>query len=107
AKHKPRKPGLCRGRASGTTHDPRQSDPSAACALNYRLMLQRGHVIPSGMRLNPYPKIVLLGVALACSRHSSKAAESDNTPPAGFTALFNGKDLTGWKGLLAPPYDNP
>lgn len=23
----------------------------------------------------------------------------DNTPPAGFTALFNGKDLTGWKGL--------
>lgn len=24
----------------------------------------------------------------------------DNTPPAGFTALFNGKDLTGWKGLV-------
>ena len=22
-----------------------------------------------------------------------------NTPPPGFTALFNGKDLTGWKGL--------
>jgi hypothetical protein len=22
-----------------------------------------------------------------------------NTPPAGFTLLFNGKDLTGWKGL--------
>src|SRR5436190_14993796 len=22
-----------------------------------------------------------------------------NTPPAGFTALFNGKDLSGWKGL--------
>ena len=20
----------------------------------------------------------------------------DNTPPEGFTALFNGKDLTGW-----------
>jgi HEAT repeat protein len=28
-----------------------------------------------------------------------------NTPPAGFTALFNGKDLTGWKGLVAT--DNP
>lgn len=26
-----------------------------------------------------------------------------NTPPAGFTALFNGKDLTGWKGLVANP----
>ena len=24
---------------------------------------------------------------------------SENTPPEGFTALFNGKDLTGWKGL--------
>src|SRR5688500_4038692 len=22
----------------------------------------------------------------------------DATPPAGFTALFNGKDLTGWRG---------
>ena len=33
--------------------------------------------------------------------------EQDNTPPAGFIALFNGRDLTGWKGLLASPYDNP
>jgi hypothetical protein len=24
---------------------------------------------------------------------------ADNTPPEGFVALFNGKDLTGWKGL--------
>ena len=30
-----------------------------------------------------------------------------NQPPAGFVALFNGKDLTGWKGLLARPNDNP
>lgn len=33
--------------------------------------------------------------------------ETDNTAPAGFTALFNGKDLTGWKGLLKGPNDNP
>ncbi len=26
-----------------------------------------------------------------------------NQPPRGFTALFNGKDLTGWKGLVANP----
>jgi len=26
-----------------------------------------------------------------------------NTPPKGFTALFNGKDLTGWKGLVGNP----
>ncbi|MDR1372915.1 MAG: DUF1080 domain-containing protein [Dysgonamonadaceae bacterium] len=30
-------------------------------------------------------------------------------PPdyTGFVPLFNGKDLSGWKGLLAQPYDNP
>ncbi len=27
--------------------------------------------------------------------------------PEGFVALFNGKDLTGWKALLHTPYDNP
>lgn len=26
-------------------------------------------------------------------------------PPEGFVALFNGKDLTGWKGLVANPRD--
>lgn len=32
---------------------------------------------------------------------------SDNTPPAGFTALFNGQDLTGWRGLPKGPLENP
>jgi hypothetical protein len=31
------------------------------------------------------------------------AAQPDNTPPEGFTPLFNGKDLDGWKGLVANP----
>jgi hypothetical protein len=31
------------------------------------------------------------------------ASAADNTPPEGFTALFNGRDLTGWKGLVADP----
>ena len=31
----------------------------------------------------------------------------NNVPPEGFAALFNGKDLSGWKGLLASPNDNP
>jgi hypothetical protein len=34
-------------------------------------------------------------------------SESDNTPPKGFVALFNGNDLSGWKGLLEQPNDNP
>lgn len=27
----------------------------------------------------------------------------DNIPPEGFTALFNGRDLSGWKGLVESP----
>ena len=26
-----------------------------------------------------------------------------NSPPSGFTSLFNGKDLKGWKGLVGNP----
>jgi hypothetical protein len=33
------------------------------------------------------------------------AAEDANVPPKGFTALFNGKDLSGWRGLA--PDTNP
>ena len=33
--------------------------------------------------------------------------EEDNVAPQGFVALFNGQDLTGWKGLLKKPNDNP
>jgi len=32
-----------------------------------------------------------------------KAGPGDNTPPPGFIALFNGKDLSGWKGLVEDP----
>ena len=38
---------------------------------------------------------------------ASNAVAADNQPPAGFTALFNGRDLTGWKGLLAGDLQNP
>src|SRR5687767_12514856 len=31
------------------------------------------------------------------------AQGTDNTPPPGFVALFNGKDLTGWQALLELP----
>ena len=33
----------------------------------------------------------------------SLAQAADNTPPEGFVALFNGNDLSGWKGLVADP----
>jgi hypothetical protein len=34
------------------------------------------------------------------------AKPGDNTPPPGFRLLFNGKDLTGWQGLVELPQRN-
>lgn len=42
---------------------------------------------------------LLVSAARPCAAQDRPA----NTPPKGFTALFNGKDLTGWKGLVADP----
>jgi hypothetical protein len=51
----------------------------------------------------------LLAALVASIAFSTLALAEDNlnTPPEGYTALFNGKDLTNWKGLLKGPYDNP
>lgn len=38
----------------------------------------------------------LLALAVAFGASAVPAA-NDNMPPSGFTALFNGKDLSGWK----------
>jgi hypothetical protein len=48
---------------------------------------------------------VLIGVFAVCGLAAMSAAEAaeDNTPPEGFKALFNGKDLTGWQGLVELP----
>lgn len=43
--------------------------------------------------------VLFLGtVATGLAADSSSGPASSNTPPEGFTALFNGKDLTGWYG---------
>jgi len=49
--------------------------------------------------------LILLGLTYAVE--AAAQPTKLNEPPAGFIALFNGKDLTGWKGLLKRPYDNP
>jgi hypothetical protein len=43
---------------------------------------------------------IVAGLAWA---DEEKADPKDNTPPEGFTALFNGKDLTNWQGLVELP----
>jgi hypothetical protein len=41
--------------------------------------------------------IVLIGVAVAALADRPTRAADDNKPPEGFSALFNGKNLDGWK----------
>jgi len=44
----------------------------------------------------------ILAIGLSAATHESIGGEKskDNVPPPGFTALFNGKDLTNWQGLV-------
>ncbi len=52
------------------------------------------------------PRLVLLALAVAIAPAVSRpaAAEEHNVPPKGYKALFNGKDLSGWRGLNMSPY---
>lgn len=44
-----------------------------------------------------------LAAAFMLQLKPASVSAKDNVPPEGFTALFNGKDLTGWKGLAGNP----
>jgi hypothetical protein len=47
---------------------------------------------------------VLACLVLTCMMiPAASAPAADNSPPEGFTSLFNGKDLSGWK---VPEGDN-
>ncbi len=50
--------------------------------------------------LRPLALSALLSLAASSAPAGEKAAPTDNTPPLGFTALFNGKDLAGWQGVV-------
>jgi hypothetical protein len=41
-----------------------------------------------------------LWIGAAGAKADEKAGPKDNMPPPGFVALFNGRDLTGWQGLV-------
>ncbi len=48
--------------------------------------------------MNAMKRQSFLLMGLCCSICSA-AMQEDNSPPTGFTALFNGKDLAGWQGM--------
>jgi Domain of Unknown Function (DUF1080) len=47
--------------------------------------------------------LLALLAPVAADENADKAGPNDNKPPEGFTALFNGKDLTNWQGLVELP----
>ncbi|EAQ79100.1 family 16 glycoside hydrolase [Blastopirellula marina] len=47
--------------------------------------------------------VALFAMLLAAPAASAADAGADVKPPDGFQKLFNGKDLSGWKGLVASP----
>lgn len=56
-----------------------------------------GHLMLSGH--SDHVEFRNLKVADYSASPSKPNSKTDNTPPAGFSSLFNGKDLKGWKGL--------
>lgn len=56
-----------------------------------------GHIVLAGH--NDRVEFRKLALADYSASPTQPASGEVNTPPAGFTALFNGRDLTGWKGL--------
>ncbi len=57
--------------------------------------------------LRPGAGFVAVAALLLATATTQAAQQPLNQTPKGFVALFNGKDLAGWKGLLKDPYDNP
>ncbi|NNE91858.1 MAG: DUF1080 domain-containing protein [Verrucomicrobiales bacterium] len=58
---------------------------------------RKGHIMLAGH--SDHVEFRKLRIAEFNPAPPKPASNTDNTPPAGFAALFNGKDLTGWKGL--------
>lgn len=58
---------------------------------------RKGHLMLAGH--NDRVEFRNLEIANYAPSPSSLASTDDNSPPAGFAAIFNGQDLTGWKGL--------
>jgi hypothetical protein len=65
--------------------------------------LMKGDAMTS-LRLIAVGVMAAIGAGMILAGAAAGAEERPlNTPPPGFTALFNGKDLAGWKGLMGNP----
>ena len=63
------------------------------------LALQHNRGAPGKDTIAEFRKIEVKEISARSAASPTRPA-GDNVPPAGFTALFNGTDLTGWKGVV-------
>lgn len=81
------------------------TDP-AKIAKHPGLFRERGHVGFLGH--NDYCEFKNIRIKeLPDTRRIGDVLANDNVAPSGFSALFDGRTLNGWKGQLARPNDNP
>ena len=68
-------------------------------------MERKAKMMKSKSKSNLMLSTLLLITILICLGYGATSVEGRelNKPPKGFVALFNGKDLTGWKGLVGSP----
>jgi hypothetical protein len=53
-----------------------------------------------------FTSVFCLALALAATAAAKAQDKANNVPPQGYTALFNGKDLSGWRGIPLKPNTN-
>jgi hypothetical protein len=58
-------------------------------------------------RLNKKGHLAFLGHGASVRFRDIRVKDLAQQIPEGFTSIFNGKNLDGWKGLLSKPNDNP
>jgi len=68
-------------------------------------MERKEKMMKSKSKSNLMLSTLLLLTVLVCLGFMATSVEGRelNKPPKGFVALFNGEDLTGWKGLVGSP----
>lgn len=73
--------------------------------VSLRLLPAFGPVtqFPTGEVMRPLMLSLLMAFACSFSDPLVSLAAEDNVPPEGFIALFNGKNMNGWEGLVGDP----